>query len=70
MQKGENFPDKSVVLLRTKLNSSRSCSGVAEMETKAIWDQPKWRLKLSKSCHSDRRGNPGLVHLKVEVIQD
>lgn len=40
------------------------------METEVIWDQPKWRLKLSKSCHSDRRGYPGLVHLKVEVIQD
>ena len=40
------------------------------METVVIWDQPKWRLKLSKSCHSDRIDHPGLGSLKAEAIQD
>lgn len=46
MQKGENFLDKSVVLLRTKLNSSRNCSELAKMVFEVVQDRPKWRLRL------------------------
>lgn len=45
VQKGEKFPDKIVVLLKTKL-SSRSCSRLAKMVFEVVQDRSKWRLRL------------------------
>lgn len=43
---------------------------VVQDKTEFIWDWSKWSLRFSKSCHSDKRGHPGLASLNVEVVQD
>lgn len=69
MQKGESFPDKSVVVLRTKFNSG-SCSGLAKMVLEVVQDRPKWGLRLLGARPNGGGGCPSPATVTEEVTQD